>query len=143
MNNTTTITPYLTLYGKCDDALKFYEKWLGAEIGMAMRFSDAPDMPEGAIDPDFKDKVMHCQFSVRGTTIFASDGGFAGKQAEGISFAIEVQTKEEADEIFNSLVQGGSEVIMPMAETFWSPYYGMINDPFNVGWMIMIPGEPA
>ncbi len=137
----TTMTPYLVFYGQCDEALKFYQERLGATIGMVMRFNQAPGMPEDAIAPDFKDKVMHGEFNVRGMTIFASDGSHPGKRIEGVSFAIEVQTKEEADAIFNSLVAGGSEVIMPMEETFWSPYYGMLNDPFNVGWMVMLPGE--
>lgn len=140
---TTKMTPYLIFYGKCDEALKYYEKHLGATINAVMRFSDMPDIPEGAISPDFKDKVMHSEFTVRGTTIFASDGGFPGKQLEGVSFALEVQTKEEADSIFNALVEGGSTVLMPMAETFWSPYYGMVDDPFNVGWMVMLPGEAS
>jgi len=34
-------------------------------------------------------------------------------------------------------------VQMPLAETFWSPCYGMVTDQFKVGWMVMVPGESA
>jgi PhnB protein len=34
-------TPYLFFNGKCDEALEFYRKALGAEIRMKMRFKDS------------------------------------------------------------------------------------------------------
>ena len=41
--------------GKCDEALEFYRKALGAEIQMKMRFKDSPDqqhVPPGLGDKD-------------------------------------------------------------------------------------------
>jgi PhnB protein len=143
MDGSTQLIPYLTLYGRCDEAMAFYQQHLGAQIGMVMRFNEMPDSPpDDMLHPEFNDKVMHCEITIGATTFFASDGGFPGKQVEGMSFAVEVPTKEEADALFNALVSGGSEVMMPMMETFWSPYFGMVNDPFNVGWMIMLPEVP-
>ena len=51
-------------------------------------------------------------------------------------------TEAAARQAFDALAAGGS-VQMPLGPTFWSPCYGMVTDRFNVGWMVMIPGEPA
>ena len=37
------VQPYLFFDGRCDEALEFYKKTLGAEPTMLMRFKDAPD----------------------------------------------------------------------------------------------------
>ena len=37
----TTITPYLFFGGRCEEALEFYGKALGAEVEMLMRLGDA------------------------------------------------------------------------------------------------------
>ena len=39
---TTTITPYLFFAGKCEEALSYYEKALGAKIEMMMRNLSVP-----------------------------------------------------------------------------------------------------
>ena len=32
------VTPYLFFNGRCEEAVEFYKKALGAEVGMMMRF---------------------------------------------------------------------------------------------------------
>ena len=67
------LNPYVFFDGRCDEALEFYKKALGAEVLMLMRFKDSPDVancPDSAANPD---KVMHARFSVGGSTVFASD----------------------------------------------------------------------
>ena len=41
----TTITPYLFFGGRCEEALEFYRKALGAEVEMVMRFNESPEPP--------------------------------------------------------------------------------------------------
>ena len=36
------VTPYLFLDGRCEEAIEFYKKTLGAKVEMLMRFSDSP-----------------------------------------------------------------------------------------------------
>ena len=36
------IQPYLFFDGRCDEAIEFYRKTLGAEVIMLMRFKDSP-----------------------------------------------------------------------------------------------------
>jgi len=55
----------------------------------------------------------------------------------GTNFSISLSTesKEEADALFGKLSKGG-EVDMPMENTFWGSYFGMLTDPYGVQWMI-------
>jgi PhnB protein len=49
----------------------------------------------------------------------------------------------EADRLFKALEKGG-EVQMPLAETFFSPRFGMVADRFGVSWMVVtIPQDSA
>ena len=51
------VEPYLNFDGRCEEALEFYKKALGAKVDMLMRFKDAPD--QSMITPGNADKVMH------------------------------------------------------------------------------------
>src|SRR3954468_24595382 len=71
----TTITPYLFFGGRCEEALEFYRKALGAEVEMVMRFDESPEAPPpGMLQAGFEKKIMHASFRVRGVPLMASDG---------------------------------------------------------------------
>ena len=141
--STTTITPYLFFSGRCEEALNFYRKALGAQIDMLMRFSDSPDpVPPGMLQAGFESKVMHAAFRVGNVQLMASDGCDDKSKIAGFRLALAVPTEAEAHTAINALAEGGS-VQMPMCKTFWSPCYGMVTDRFDVGWMVMVPGESA
>ena len=61
------VQPYLSFEGRCEEAIEFYKKALGAKVEMLMRFKDAPQgsMP-GECGPALKDKVMHAALSEGG-----------------------------------------------------------------------------
>jgi PhnB protein len=130
----TSIQPYLFFDGRCDEALEFYRKTLGAEVGMLMRFKDSPE-PCGDAAPD---KVMHASFRVGQTTILASDGRCSGKPTfEGFALSLTVPNAGEAESLFNALADGG-QVQMPLTKTFFSPRFGMVADRFGVSWMVYV-----
>lgn len=136
----TAITPYLFFSGRCDEAIAFYKKALGAEVEMLMRFSESPDpVPPGMLQAGFEKKVMHSTLNIRGVRIMASDGCNDQGKLHGFSLALSVPTEAEAKAAFTALSDGGS-VQMPLGPTFWSPAYGMLTDPFGVEWMVMVPG---
>jgi PhnB protein len=132
------ISTYLAFGGRCEEALEFYRKALGAEIEMIMRFKDAPDSCPG-ITPGMENKVMHSSFRVAGAMVMASDGMCTeGAKFEGFSLSYTVPDKATADRAFTALAEGG-EIQMPLAETFFSPYFGIVVDRFGVSWMVIIP----
>lgn len=137
----TVIEPYLFFGGRCEEAIEFYQSAIGAQVEMVMRFDQSPEpMPPGMLQPGFEKKVMHSSFCVGDSTIMASDGCGPGSNFEGFSLSLLVGTIEEAERAFAALSEGG-EVTMPLAETFWSPKYGMLKDRFGVSWMVMVQSE--
>jgi PhnB protein len=136
---TTTITPYLFFAGRCEEALEFYRKALGAEVEMLMRFSESPEPPPpGMLQAGFENKVMHASFRVRGVQLMASDGCGEQSQFDGFRLALAVPNAADAKRAFDALADGGS-VQMSLTPTFWSPCYGMVTDRFGMGWMVMVP----
>jgi PhnB protein len=139
----STITPYLFFGGCCEEALEFYQKALGAEIEMKMRFDENPDpTPPDLLQPGFEKKIMHASFRVRGVLLMASDGCDDKSAFDGFRLALTVPTESEAHQAFNALSEGGT-VLMPLGKTFWSPCFGMVTDRFGLGWMVTVPDAPS
>jgi len=132
---------YLFFSGRCAEALEFYKRNLGARLGMSIRWNQCPDpLPEGTLQEGFEHKVMHGEFSLGDTTFFVSDG--CDEQGSFGNFSLSLRLPNEADvqRVFDALAKDG-EVIMPLAPTFFSPFYGQVKDKFGMGWMVMVPGE--
>jgi len=131
------VEPYLFLDGRCEEAIDFYGKTLGAKVKALMRFKDSPDptmVPSGHAG----DKVMHAVFSIGDTTIMASDGRNLGKPTfQGFALSISVGSETEADKLFKALAEGG-QVQMKLTTTFFSPRFGMVADRFGVSWMVIV-----
>jgi PhnB protein len=137
-----TIEPYLFFDGRCEEALDFYQRALGARVEMLMRFSESPDpVPEGQLPEGSEDKVMHASFVVGGARVMVSDGGcMTGHAPQGFALSLATPTEAEAHDLFNALTEGG-QVGMPIGKTFWSPCFGMVTDRFGVQWMVTV-AEP-
>jgi len=133
------VQPYLFFNGRCEEAVEFYKKAIGAEVQMLMRYKESPEAPPpGMLPPGFENKVMHVSFRVGQTIVMDSDGcSTDGPKFEGFSLSIAVSTPEEVDAIFNALAEGG-KVTMPAGKTFWSPRFGMVTDKFGLGWMVSV-----
>jgi PhnB protein len=71
------VQPYLSFEGRCEEAVEFYRKALGAEVTRLLRFKESPD--PGMCSPGTLDKVMHMSFRIGDTTLFASDGRCTGQ----------------------------------------------------------------
>jgi PhnB protein len=132
------VQPYLFFEGRCEEALEFYKKAIGAEVTMLMRYKDNPEPPEASkAPPGSENKVMHANFRVGETEVMASDGMCQGRPSfRGFSLTLTAKDEAEAKRLFGALAEGG-EVRMPLARTFFSPSFGMLADRFGVGWMVL------
>jgi PhnB protein len=133
------VQPYLMFDGRCEEAIEFYRRAIGAETTMLMRFKDSPEpAPPGMVPPGSENKVMHAAMKIGDTTVMATDGGCQQKATfEGFSLTLTVPNEAEADRRFKALSEGG-QVRMPLAKTFFSPSFGMLADRFGVLWMVYV-----
>ena len=133
------IEPYLFFNGRCEEAVEFYKKALGAEVLMMMRFKDSPEPPTpGTVAPGSDNKIMHLCLRVGDANIMASDGHCTGQtNFQGFSLSVTAADETDAKRKFAALAEGG-QVQMPLAKTFWSPCFGMVADRFGVGWMVTV-----
>lgn len=130
------VQPYLFFNGRCDEAIEFYQKAVGAEVMMLMRFKQAPD--QSMVRPETAEKVMHARLRIGDAIVLASDGMGAGEpKFEGFSLCLSLTSAEEVDRRFNALAEGG-QVRMPLDKTFFSPRFGMLTDKFGVGWIVLV-----
>jgi len=132
------VETYLFFDGRCDEALEFYRKNLGAEVTMLMRFKDSPEPHQpGMIPPGAESKVMHASFRIGDTTVMASDGRCTGQpNFQGFALSLGVASEAEADRYFAALAEGG-QVHMPLTKTFFASRFGMVADRFGVSWMVI------
>jgi PhnB protein len=138
------VQAYLFFAGRCEEAVEFYKKALGAEVEMLMRFKDSPEPPQpGMVPPGSENKIMHVSFRIGDSMVMASDGRCEGAPSfQGFSLSLTVANEAEAGRVFAALSEGG-QVQMPLSKTFWSPRFGMVSDRFGVGWMISVAAQPA
>jgi PhnB protein len=132
------VQSYLFFDGRCEEAIEFYKKTLGAKVDMMMRFKESPEpQPPGMCPPGSEDKIMHAAFHIGDTQVMASDGRAQGQpKFEGFALSLDAKTEAEATKLFNALADGG-KVQMPLTKTFFSPSFGMVADRFGVGWMVI------
>ncbi|HZD89452.1 MAG TPA: VOC family protein [Pseudolabrys sp.] len=131
------VQPYLFFDGRCEEALDFYKKTLGAKVEMMMRFKDAPD--QSMVKAESREKVMHCAFRIGDTQLMASDGHCGGKPSfQGFALTITAKDDAEAERLFGVLGEGG-QVQMPMGETFFASRFGTVADKFGTSWMVIKP----
>jgi len=133
------IQPYLFFNGRCDEAIAFYQRALGAETTVLMRNKDAPEPPPpGRLPPGSENKVMHATLNIGGAIVMASDGMNSGAtEFKGFSLSLGYSSETEAQRAFNALADGG-RIDMPLGKTFWSACFGMVTDRFGVQWMVSL-----
>ena len=102
------VQSYLIFNGRCEEAIDFYKKSLGAKVEMLMRFKENPDKEKMGADcmpPGGDEKVMHSSFKIGETVVMASDGMSYDQKPEfkGFSLTITAKDEAEADKLFNAL----------------------------------------
>ena len=136
------VQAYITFGGRCEEALEFYKKTLGAQVTGLMRWKENPD--KDMLGPSgYEEKVMNASFRIGETQLMADDGmGEAPPRFTGMTLAIEVADDGEAKRIFTALGEGGV-MTMPLAKTFWTSSFGMLHDKFGVPWMVNVAAAKA
>jgi PhnB protein len=128
-----TLNPYLTLNGRCREALDFYQHCLGGELIGLTTFADAHmETPAGD-----EQQIMHCEFKSEGIHFMASDGcpGKPAAVGQNIALALAFDSEAEQTRAYDALAEGG-DPSLPLHDAFWGARFGMLTDKFGLQWML-------
>ena len=136
------VQAYITFGGRCEEALEFYTKSIGAEVSGLMRWKESPEADMKG-PPGWEEKVMNAAFRIGESQLMADDGmGDKPAEFKGMTLAIEVADDAEARRVFTALGEAGN-VTMPLMKTFWTSSFGMLTDKFGVPWMVNVADATA
>lgn len=138
------VNPYLNFAGNTEEAFAFYRAVFGGEFLGVMRFKDFPDNPMGIPEKDLN-KIANIALPLgQGAVLMGTDVieslGQSLKVGNNFYIHLEVESAEEADRLFNALLEGG-RVEMPLQQTEWAELYGIGSDKFGVQWMMSHTGK--
>jgi PhnB protein len=135
-----SINPYLTFPGNCEEAFNFYKVAFGGEFLFLGRYKDLPPSEREKFKTIKDEQIMHVSLPISKEIVLMGcdspeSGGKEVIAGNNISLSLNTENPEQADSLFAQLSQGG-EIKMPMTNTFWGAYFGMLADKFGINWMI-------
>jgi len=134
------INPHVNFNGNAEEAFNFYKSVFGGEFAMIMRFKDLPGAGEAfPVDEKDADKIMHIALPIGPNVLMGNDVpesmGPVNEMENRSKISIGAESKEEADKLFHGLSAGGT-VEMPIQDSPWGSYFGMLRDKYGIEWMI-------
>ena len=133
--------PYLHFAGNTEEAFNFYKSAFGGEFTKFIRYKDLPQSDEHKLPEEHLDKIMHVILPLGKDNILMGSDVIMKRDGEKFTFgdnfhlAISAESKEEADNLYNTLSMQG-KIEMPIAESPWGSYFAMFRDKFGVQWTI-------
>lgn len=128
------LNAYLSFDGTCTQAMKYYERVLGAKLEALITYGQTP-MGERPVPPSHADRVMHAYLVHPDFALMAGDTppGVPHAGMQGIMLTLTYPTADEGRRVFAALAEGGT-IRMPLGETFWADSFGMVIDRFGTPW---------
>lgn len=91
--------------------------------------------------PPPDDAIMHACLSEGLANLMASDNPMSKPlQGDSIALSVDCLSASETKRCFEALSENG-EVTMPLSNTFWGSFFGMVKDRYGFHWMISCPLE--
>ena len=134
-----TINPYINFNGNAEEAFTFYKSVFGGEFTRITRFKDLAG-PEFPVADKEANKVMYIALPVGKNNVLAANDvpesmGRTNENENRSKILVSVESREEADKIFNGLSAGGN-VEGPIGDTPWGSYAGMFRDKYGIEWIV-------
>ena len=134
-----SINPWINFNGNAEEAFTFYKSVFGGEFKKIVRFQDLAG-PEFPVADKEANKVMYIALPVgKNNVLVANDVpesmGRTNENENRSKILASVESREEADKIFNGLSAGGN-VEGPIGDTPWGSYAGMFRDKYGIEWIV-------
>jgi PhnB protein len=124
---------YVNFHGNCTQAFQYYEKHLGAKIGMMMTHAQSPG--PSRVSSEWKDAVVHGRITLADAEVWAADIPNA-EPMRSAYLTLRMDSDSEAERAFSALSDGG-QVLTPMRDEFFASRFGQVRDRFGINWMIL------
>ncbi len=136
---TIALTPYLRFDGDAREAIGFYHRVFGGELGL-LTFGQGM----GDTDPETSERVMHSSLYLeRGIHLMASDVPQGMELGINGSMSLSSDDADGGDaEMLTSWwehLQEDAEVTQPLEQAPWGDRFGQLTDKFGVTWMVNVP----
>ena len=136
--NMPAINPHINFNGNAEEAFTFYKSIFGGEFAKIIRLGDlsSPEFPVAEQDAH---KILHIALPIGNNVLIGNDipesMGRVSENENRSKISISADSKEEADRLFSGLSEGAS-VEMPIADSPWGPYFGMLRDRYGIEWEV-------
>lgn len=135
----TTLSPWINFNGNAEEAFNFYKSVFGGEFTNITRFKDVASS-ESPVAPEEAEKLMRICLPVSGANMLIGNDvpAFMGKVSESENRSkihVVVDSKEEAERIFNGLSMGG-QVEVPIDSSAEGMCFAMFRDTYGIEWVI-------
>lgn len=108
------VNPYLNFNGNTEEAFNFYKSIFGGDFLSLMRWSNLPnEVNEGPeLTEEQKNKIMHIALKISPNSILMGSDtpnwwGSNTNFGNNLYISLQVDSREEADKLFNGLSKGG------------------------------------
>jgi PhnB protein len=133
-----SINPHINFNGNAEEAFNFYKKVFGGHFSKIIRFKDMANEDFQVAEHE-AEKIMHIALPIGKNFLMGNDVpeilGRTNENENRSKIVIAAESKEEANQLFNGLSNGGS-VEMPIGDSPWGTYFGMFRDRYGIEWMI-------
>lgn len=134
-----SINPWINFNGNAEQAFTFYKSVFGGEFKKIVRFKDLAG-PQFPVADKEANKVMYIALPIgKNNVLVANDVpeimGRTNENENRSKILVSVESREEADKIFNGLSAGGN-VEGPIGDTPWGSYAGMFRDKYGIEWIV-------
>ncbi len=133
------INPWINFNGNAEEAFTFYKSVFGGEFTKVVRFGDLSS-PEFQVPEKEANKIMTIVLPIgKHNVLMANDvPEFMGRVNENENrskIAVNAESREEADKLFNGLSAGGA-IEGEIGDSPWGTYAGMFRDKYGIEWII-------
>lgn len=121
------IIPYLWFDKEAKEAVGFYTSlFADAEMTLEQHLEGTPSGDDAAT----------YEFKLAGQTFGAINGGPYFKFNPSVSFMVLCDTKEDVQDLWGKMIDGGKE-LMAIQQYDFSEYYGWLEDKYGLSWQII------
>lgn len=132
------IHPHINFNGNTEEAFQFYQSVLGGEFTKIKRFKDL-DFPGFELPEKEANLIMHIELTIGNYKLMGNDVpasmGPTNENENRSKIVVRAESKKEADKLFSGLSEGG-QVEMPIMDSPWGTYFGMLRDQYGIEWMV-------